>query len=186
MALGSRGDAAVNKPLVAYGPFVPQDAARRGIDYWIRRFYCPDPGCAERRRKHRQILGSQTVRASYDPEAGYEVSGYFVERVEVVHGLIDLGSLADGTLSIGLSDRVRVGAGSPARLHRVQTTVSAFIGRHDPRRDPLPSRLWSLVPRAVGRASIITCPSCRRRYLLDRRADASLATALGVQCYSEH
>lgn len=152
---------------MAYDPFVVQDRRRRGIDYWIRRFYCPDSACAERRGKKRQILGSQTVRAAYDPEAGYAVSGYFVERVEVVHRLIDLGLLADGTLSIGLANRARKGTGSPASLHRVQATGPAFIGRHDPRRDPLRSRLWSLVPRAVGRASIITCPSCRRRYLLD-------------------
>jgi hypothetical protein len=168
MALGSRGDVVVSTPTpVAYGPFKPQDGARRGIDYWIRRFYCPDSACAERRGMKRQILGSQTVRAAYDPEAGYAVSGYFVERVEVVHRLIDLGLLADGTLSIGLTNRARKGTGSPASLHRVQTTEPAFIGRHDPRRDPLPSRLWSLVPRAVGRASVITCPSCRRRYVLD-------------------
>ncbi|HEY5520546.1 MAG TPA: hypothetical protein VIK08_07805 [Candidatus Limnocylindrales bacterium] len=91
---------------VAYGPLVPQDRRRRLIAYWIRRFHCPDPACADRQPKHKpRVLGRQTMRATYDPEAGYVLSGFALERVEFAHGLINLGTLPDGTLVIGPPNR---------------------------------------------------------------------------------
>lgn len=162
---------------VAYAPLVPQDRRRRGIAYWIRRFYCPDPVCADRRPgKKPRVLGRQTIRATYDPEAGYALTGYVVERVEFAHGLINLGTSPDGALVIGLPSRARGEAAGRVPMRRAQPVLSgdpALVGRHSPRRLRLPTRdFYSLEPAAVDHPCIVTCPSCwPHRYLLDGSFD---------------
>jgi hypothetical protein len=152
---------------------------------WRRRILCADPVCEERRDKAggrgRRQLGWQTIREYLNPDQGYSVTGYGVERIELARELIPLADLPDGTLSFGLPASIRhrsptPGVPVPSPLHRAVPVLSSVgaleghPGRHSKRRfRGGPGSYWSLALSGEKAECpfVATCPDCRGRCLVD-------------------
>ena len=164
----------------------------RGVRTWRRKFACPNPACELRRRemgaRGGRRLGRQTIREYLDPEDGYRVSGYGVERVELGRDLIPLPDLPDGTLHFGPPSRVRRQSPTPGQPMRsplrraipVLASVDALnqVGRHDRSRargGTGPFLSLALSRAKAARPFVVTCPECRQRCLVEGALATSAA-----------
>jgi hypothetical protein len=176
----------------AYSPAAfdpPQLAEGYGGATWFRVFRCPV--C-------RTILGRQRIGRTYGLDAagsGPVATGYTIERVELVRGLIALPSNEDGLLRFGLPQRAyleaptRPGIERRSALRRSTSVLPSVeivdqfgitqrgdpyhVARRDPRRDTRSEHGAYVLALSGAQAllpCVVTCPSvpCRphRRHWL--------------------